>query len=1038
MLLGALVLAVVGSLAFHALPIEAYPDVGDTWVQVITQWPGHAPEEIEQKLTIPVERRLNGVPKQTAIRSVSIAGLSVVTLVFEDGVDGYFARQQVNERLGEVELPEGASKALGPLASPVGEILRFRLVNCATTRAEQCDESDVAVPPKTLGELKDLEEWVVERELLAVAGVADVASFGGTTTQYQVLVDPAALASYELVFSDVETALANANGNAGGGVLAFGPAALNVRGLGLLTPEQIADVPIAVRGGTPVRVRQIAQVSLGHRPRLGRVSVDADSDVVAATVLLRKGEAAQTVLAHVHDRIRDINRRVLPRGVKLAPYHDRTSLMEVTTHTVLKNLAEGLVLVTIVLFAFLGNVRAAAIVGVTIPLALLFAFVCMDRASIPANLLSIGAIDFGMIVDGSIVVVENVFRHVSERQERGAPFDLRGVVSAATREVARPMVFAIAIIVTAYLPIFTLQRVEGKLFAPMAWTVAFALLGALLLAVTLVPVLSTFFFRSRIKELHNPLLELVRRHYLRIVEAVIRRPRWAILAALVLLGGDLVMARHIGSEFLPHLDEGAVWMRATLPANVSMTEAEALVDGVHDGERDVPGIREILARYPEIRTLSTQLGRPDDGMDATGFYNVELLMVLDDKAKWRPEFHGDKERLIAAISADVNVIPGVLFGFSQPISDNVEEATSGVKGQLAIKIVGDDLDALEGFAERVARSIRDVPGVVDLGIFRELGQSNVHVDVARARAERYGLSVADVHCTLERGVGGRKVTEIVEGERRHDLVVRYQSDARDSVDLLRQLPIPIAGGRVVPLAEVADVSITEGASKIFREENRRYIAIKFGVRGRDLGGAVSEAQARVEREARIPANYRLKWAGELDNARRAAKRLALVIPATLAAIFVLLLAMFRRPKEALLVLVNVLITSPIGGLAALLLTGASFSVASGVGFLALFGVSVQTGVILVTYIHEKRVLGAPLDRAIVEAADLRLRPILMTALVATLGLLPAALSHGIGSDSQKPLAIVVVGGLFSSLMLSLFLLPMFYKLVFDRRPTVSS
>ncbi|HEX3849757.1 MAG TPA: efflux RND transporter permease subunit, partial [Polyangiaceae bacterium] len=692
-LVAALVLVGLGINALRNLPIEAYPDVADTWVQIITQWPGHAGEEVERQITVPTERVMNGVPKQNAIRSTSIAGLSVVTLIFEDGTDSYFARQQVLERLGQIDLPDGVTPGLGPLASPVGEILRYRLVNCAQTRAPECSGQDFDVPPRSLNDVKDLQEFVVERELLATPGVADVTSFGGTVKQYQVLVDPSKLAARSLTLTDVETALTNANGNAGGGVIAYGPESLNVRGIGLLRPEQIEAVAIAVHDGTAIRVRDVASVQVGYQPRLGRVSVNADTDVVAATILLRKGEQAQTVLEQVHARIEDLNRRILPRGVKLSPYHDRTDLMHLTTHTVRENLLVGVGLVTLILFAFLGNARAAIIVAVTIPLSLLIAFILMDYAKIPANLLSIGAVDFGMIVDGSIVMVENIFRIVTSKQEHGEQFDLREIVLGAAREVARPIVFAIGIIITAYLPIFTLERVEGKLFRPMAWTVGFALLGALVLAITVVPVLTTFLFKARLKEFDNPMLKLARRLYLPTLSRALRRPKLAFVVAGVLVALDVFMVHGVGSEFLPHLDEGAIWMRASMPSNISLTEAESLVDGVHGKARNITGIREILGKFPEINTTSAQIGRPDDGTDPTGFYNAEFLMVLNDRATWRAEFHSNKDELIAAINTEVSAIPGVVLGFSQPISDNVEEALTGVKGQLAVKIVGDDLNA---------------------------------------------------------------------------------------------------------------------------------------------------------------------------------------------------------------------------------------------------------------------------------------------------------------------------------------------------------
>ncbi len=1027
-MVSAVLLVLLGVNAFNNLPIEAYPDVADTWVQVITQWPGHAAEETERQVTIPTERVMNAVPKQTAIRSTSIAGLSVVTLIFEDGTDSYFARQQVVEKLGLVNLPDGASPVLGPMASPVGEIMRYRLVNCAQTKAVECTDADNKVAPKPLSDMKDLEEFVVERELLATAGVADVVSFGGTVKQYQVLVNPTQLAARGLALEDLQKALSDANGNAGGGIVVHGPDALNVRALGLLKPSQIGDVAVAVRDGTPVRVRDVATVQIGYQPRLGRVSVNADADVVSATILLRKGEQAQTVLDGVHERIRDINANVLPHGVKLSAYQDRTELMHLTTHTVTENLLVGIGLVTLILFVFLGNARAAFIVGITIPMSLLVAFVFMDFAKIPANLLSIGAVDFGMIVDGSIVMIENIFRIVTEKQSKQERYSLSEVVRNAAREVGTPIVFAILIIVTAYLPIFTLQRVEGKLFRPMAWTVAFALAGALVLAITVVPVLATFLFRGKLTEFHNPLLEVVRKNYLPSLARAVHKPKKAIMIAAVIVGADIVMARFVGTEFLPHLDEGSIWMRMSMPASISLKEAESLVDGVHVEGRNQTGVREILARYPEISSLAVNIGRPDDGTDPTGFYNAEFLINLKDRSEWRSEFHGKKDALIDSINDAVDVVPGVSLGFSQPISDNVEEAITGVKGQLAVKIVGNDLNALDDVADQIRRAIAPIHGVVDLGVFRELGQSNLHVEVNRERADRYGLSVAEIENVVEGGIGGKPVTSIVEGELRHDVAVRYEAASRDSVDAVRALLIPLPEGRTVPLGQVADVSIVAGASRIFREGNRRYIAIKFGVRDRDLGSTVDEAQAAVAKAVKVPAGYHVTWGGEFESARRAGKRLGLVIPGTIVLIFVLLFAMFRRPREALVILGNVLITAPVGGIAALLVTGTNFSVSSGVGFLALFGVSVQTGVILVAYINELRAEGLPIDDAIRKAADMRLRPIMMTALVATLGLLPAAVSSGIGSDSQKPLAIVVVGGLMSSLALSLYLLPMLYRL----------
>lgn len=1023
-----LVLVALGIHAYLSVPIEAYPDVGDTQVQVITQWPGHAAEELEREVTLPIERQMNTAPHQTAVRSVSIAGLSVVTVTFADGTNDYFARQQALERLSDLDLPDGVSPRLGPLASPIAEIMRYQLVSCAEQRVRECDAEDVKAEAKSLSELKDLEEWVVERELLRADGVADVVSFGGTIKQYQVLLSAGLLSARGLTLDDVESALRDANGNGGGGVITLGPEALNVRAIGLLAPDQIADVSVAVRDRVPVRVRDLGTVQVGYRPRLGRVSVNDHKDVVAAVVLLRRGDDAQAVLERLHEHITALNTRILPKGVKLHPYQDRSQLIALTTHTVLENLSAGIFLVTLVLFVFLGSPRAALVVAVTIPLSLLCAFLGMEALRIPANLLSIGAVDFGMIVDGSIVMVENIFRLVAERHERGERVELIQLVRGAAHEVARPIVFAIAIIVASYLPIFTLERVEGRLFRPMAFTVGFALLGSLLLAITLVPVLSSFVLRRPLRESKNWLLERVRGAYLPALSRLLLKPRRVFVWVALLLAADVAFYQAIGSEFLPHLNEGALWVRASMPANISLAEAEHLVDGYDANGRHVLGMREILRTFPEVSTMAVQLGRPDDGTDPTGFFNAEFLLVTKDRREWRPQFGGRRERLEDAMSAALSVIPGVTFGFSQPISDNVEEALTGVKGQLSIKIIGDDLNALDDLGSRIAQEIAPVPGVRDLGIYREIGQSNLHVEIDRRRAERLGLRVHDVERVVEDGVGGRTVTKIVEGERSHDLLVRYREELRDRVDTIARLPVPTEAGHAVPLAEVAKLRIQGGASRIYREDGQRYLALKFSVRDRDLGSTVAEARARVQRAVRIPEGYSVVWGGEFESAQRAGKRLSFVIPATIALIFALLFTMFRRSHEAALILANVLVTSPFGGLLALLATKTNLSVSAGVGFLALFGVSVQTGVILVSYINEVRARGVPLEEAIVHAADLRLRPIMMTALVATLGLLPAAVSHGIGSDSQKPIAIVVVGGLISSLALSLFTLPLLYRI----------
>lgn len=993
-----------GAYAFSRLPIEAYPDVADTWVQVITQWPGHAAEEVERQVSLPVEIEMSGVPKRTHLRSTSIFGLSVVTLIFDDGTDSYFARQQVLERLQNVTLPEGANVDLGPLASPIGEIYRYV----------------VKGPGRTLSELKTIEDWQIERQIRSVPGVADVVAFGGTTKQYQVLVEPERLAAHGLALNDVLDAISRSNLNAGGGFLEVGPQAVNVRGVGLIQkPEEILNIAIrSGESGTPTYVRDVARVEVGFAPRLGMVGLNDEDDVVQATVLMRKGEQAGEVLQRVQEKVAEINAgNILPEGVRITPYHDRTKLIGTTTHTVLHNMTEGIALVAVILFVFLGNLRSAAIVAATIPLSLLFAFVCMHLVRVPANLLSIGAVDFGMIVDGAVVMVENIFRHLAERHEAGEKPKVLPVIRLAAAEVARPMVFSVSIIVMAYLPIFTLERVEGKLFTPMAFTVAFALGGSLLLALTVAPVLSSYLLNGPLHEFDNPLLRWRKTVYMRVLAWALEHRKIVIGTALVIAGFGVFLARHVGSEFLPHLDEGSIWVRASMPANISFTEARGLV----------VSMRRALREFPEVTIVSSQSGRPDDGTDPTGFYNAEFFVQLKDHDEWRPQFHKDKDALVSAMAKRLDEIPGVGFGFSQPIADNVEEATSGVKGQLAIKIYGQDLETLDQLATQIANQVQTVRGVNDFGIFRELGQTNLAIEVDRTRAGQFDLDVSDVQDVIETGVGGKAVTQIIEGETRFDLVVRMTEAARSNVDELRRLPIGNKSGKLIPLGQVATLKMVSGASRIFREDGARYIALKFSVRDRDLGSTVDEAQAVVAKNVPTPNGYRVVWSGEFESARRANKRLAIIVPITLAGIATLLLLALRSPRDALVLLLNVAITSPVGGIVALYATGANFSVSSGVGFLALFGTSVQTGLILVTYFQQLRSEGRETNDAILLGCELRLRPVMMTALVATFGLLPAALSRGIGSDSQRPLAIVIVGGLLGSLILSLILLPTLYR-----------
>jgi len=1007
----AILLLAWGAISFHQLPVEAYPDVANNYVEIITQWPGRAAEEVEQQVTIPLEVVMNGVPGVAHLRSFSIFGLSDLKLVFDDDTENSWNRERVLERLSQVTLPAGVSPQMGTDWSPVGQIYFF------TLRSTN--------PNYDVMDLKSIEDWIIEKNLKAVPNIVDVATFGGPTREYQVRVDPNKLVSYGLSIGQVEQQLANNNVNAGGSFIQSGLQQINVRAVGLVsTVHDIEETVIMSKNGTPLRVKDIATVAQGPKIRLGQFAraihheggtiIDND-DVVSAWVPMRKGADAEVALEGLHAKVKELNERILPPGVKIVPFIDRSDLVRYTTHTVLHNLSEGIVLVVVVLFLFLGNVRGAIIVALTVPFALLFAATCLKLKGIPANLLSLGALDFGMVVDGAVVMVENIVRHMSHPE--GSYKTPMERIRDAAHEVQRPVFFAIAIIITAYLPIFTLQRVEGRLFHPMAWTVAFALLGALLFSILVAPVLSSFLFTKGVSEWHNPILEFLKMRYR---EAV----RWAIEHRLVtagvagfalLLSVYLSVGGVIGSEFLPHLDEGSLWVRGTLAPST----------GPDEGVRLANQARILLCSFPEATECTSQVGRPDDGTDTTGFFNTEYFVGLKPKEHWRPVFHEDKERLIAAMQRELNKIPGVIWNFSQPIADNMEEAVSGVKGELAVKIYGDDLRLLEQKADQIVGIMRNIRGVEDLGVLRVMGQPNLNFIVDRKQAARYQINVADIQDAIQTAVGGNAVSQVLQGEQRYDLVVRYDAPYRDTKQAIENIRLLSPSGARISLDQLSIVQVRDGASEIYREANSRYIAIKYSVRGRDLGGAVEEAIKKVGEQANLPRGYHIDWEGEYESQQRSQKRLQIVLPLTILGIFIILYTMFGSAKWAVLLLANVAM-APIGGLVALLVTGTNFSVSSGVGFLALFGVSVQTGVIMLEYINQLRARGHTIEEAAVDGAVLRLRPIMMTMLVATFGLLPAALSRGIGSDSQRPFAIVIVGGLLAALLLSIFLLPTLY------------
>ena len=1018
---GALVLFVWGILSFHALPIEAYPDVADTYAQVITQWPGHAAEEVEQQITVPLEVELNGVAHLTHLRSVSLMGLSVITIIYDDDITTFNARQEVLDRLQNVTLPPGVSSGIGPDYSPIGQIMFYTLTSTN--------------PKYDVMELKALNDWFVVNQLKSVPNIVDVNPFGGPTREYQVQLDPNKLVSYSLTLPQVEQALIANNINAGGGFIERGQQALNVRAVGLMqTTDDIGATVVKVLNGTPVRVRDLGNVVQAPKVRLGQLgrtvhkqdgSIVNDDDVVEGIVLLRKGAVAETTLESLHQKIDQLNGTrgkpgLLPQGVKLVPHLDRSELMHHTTHTVLRNLTDGVLLVTLVLFLFLGNVRSALIVAVTIPFSLLFAAILLDLRHIPANLLSLGALDFGMVVDGSVVMVENILRHTSFGDHKKT---FREIVAVAAHEVQRPVFFARIIIIVSYLPIFTLQRVEGRLFSPMAWTVAFALLGALIFALFIAPVLCNYFFSRELKEWRNPVLDWLNKTYARTLDWCFDHLKFTLAMGLLALGLMLFFALSgiIGSEFLPHLDEGAIWVRGTLAPSTGPSSSIDMAKRA----------RLVLATFPEVKQVVSQLGRPDDGSDASGFYNTEFFVDLRPREQWRADFHGRKDELIAAMDKQLQQFPGVDWNFSQPISDNVEEAVSGVKGELAVKLFGKDLRTLEEKADQIQGVMSQIPGVADLGTFQVRGQPNVNVNVDRAAADRFGINVADIQDAIETAVGGKAVSQILIGEQRFDLTVRYQPQYRRTVEDIGNIRLVAPSGERVSLAQLSHITLDDGASTIYREGNQRYIAIKYSVRGRDLGSTVRQAIDEVGQKVKLPESYHLDWTGEYESQQRANRRLAIIVPVTLLLMAFILYSAFGSWKWVFLILAVVAL-SPLGGFLSLLITGTHFSVSSGLGFLALIGVSVEIGVIMIEYINQLRTRGMPVREAAKEGAALRLRPIMMTMLVATLGLLPAAMSHDIGSDSQRPFAIVIVGGLIVELIVSVILWPTLY--VFWARP----
>jgi cobalt-zinc-cadmium resistance protein CzcA len=998
----AALLLAAGIYSFKRLPVDAYPDLSPPQVEISAQWQGRAPEEVERLITVPLEVEMNGIPNVEVVRSISLYGLSDVRITFQPGTDNYFARQQVFERLAGVSLPDGVAGDIAPLFSPSGLIYRYVLES----------------PDRSPMELKTLEDWVIERQYKSVPGVADDSGLGGPTMQYQVLLDPAKVAAVGLSVPLIVESLSANNSNAGGGFYSQGGQFYYVRGLGrLTTPEDIGNVVVSVHNGTPVLVKDVAQVAIGEAPRLGQFGFNNRDEAVEGVILMRTGEQAQVVLDRVEKKTKELNDSILPKDVKIHPFYDRRDLIALTTRTVEDNLLRGMLLVLVILIFFLYDFRSGLIVAATIPLSLLFAFICLDLKHVPANLLSIGAIDFGILVDAAVVMVENIFRRLAINREEGDPLTTSEVIVQAAAEVDRPIFYAVAVIIAAFLPIYALTGPSGALFRPMADTTIFALIGALLLSLTLVPALCFWALRN-VRERRNVVFEAIRSVYVRGLDGCLAHPWVTTTVSVALFALSLLLIPGIGAEFMPHLDEGSLWVRANMPSTISFEEASKIS----------PQVRAILRSFPEVTVVSSELGRPDDGTNPTGFFNDEFFVGLKPYSEWKGRYH-NKAQLIEAIDEKLRAFPGIVFNFTQPAEDAVDEAETGLKSALAVKIFGPDLAVLEDRGNAIKTVLQKVRGIGEISVIRQLGQPSLTVTVDRARIARYGINVADINGLIEAAVGGTAATQVVQGERSFDLVVRLKPEFRQTPEAIRNILVATPGGQQVPLKELADVREVSGASFIYREDNSRYIGVQYSIKDRDLAGAVEDAQRQVAKAVQVPAGYRVVWGGEYENYTASKKQLQIIVPVTLLVIFMLLFMLYSNFKFPMITVAAVLISGPIGGLLALYLTHTPFSVSSGIGFIALFGVSVQTAVIFISYANELRQRGLGIAEATREAAILRLRPIMMTALVAALGLLPAALSTGIGSDTQKPFALVIVGGLFSRLLISVFLMPALYALV---------
>ena len=1013
-------LLIAGIITFNNMPIEAFPDVTNTEISVITQWPGRSAEEVEKFVTTPIEIALNPVQKKVSLRSTSVFGLSYIKLVFDDGVVDKDARSQVTNLLANADLPEGIQPSVQPPTGPTGELFRYTLKSSFRDQRE----------------LKTMQDWIVDRQIRAVPGVADLVSFGGKVKTYEIQVNPEKLATLGITPLDLYTAVNKSNVNIGGDIINKNNQAYVVRGIGLLNNiNEIKNIVVQNVNGIPVLVKDVADVEMSNLPRLGFVSrADAvfdkdgkrsvvnDDDVVEGIVVMRKGENPSQVIQAVKAKIEDINKRVLPRDTKIVPFYNRENLINYATSTVLHNLFEGILLVTLLISLFMFNWRTTLIVSIVIPLSLLFAFICLNLMGMSANLLSLGAVDFGIIIDGAVVMVEGLFVVLDQKakdvgMDRFNKMTKKGLIKKDGARLAKAIFFSKLIIISGLLPIFAFQKVEGKMFSPLAYTLGFALLGALITTLTLVPVLIRLLLNKNVRERHNPVVHFVTERLMTGFDFTYRHKRITLIVAAAIIGTGLFSFKFLGTEFIPELNEGAIWLRVQLPYSASLDKSIEISKQV----------RASMMQFPQVKNIISQTGRPDDGTDVTGFYNNEFNIQLYPQEEWKPKI--SKEELIDQMTKKMSNIPGVDLNFSQPISDNIEEAVSGVKGSICVKIFGDSLDYMEGKATEVYNVMKSVKGLTDLGVIKNIGQPELDIELNQQKMSLYGVTTADANAVIEMAIGGKVATMLYEGIQKYDIRIRFPEKYRNTVDQIGNLMIPTSNGSKVPIREIADITMKTGPCLIFRDANRRYAVVKFSVRDRDMGSAVAEAQAKVNKAVKLKNGYDMIWQGDFENQQRAVKRLAQVVPLSLILIFILLFVMFGNMKDAGLVFLNVPFAI-VGGIAVLFLTGTNFSISAGIGFIALFGICILSGVLLISAFKDniENLKGQKnlLQISIRQGVRTMIRPVMMTALMAAIGLLPAAISHGIGSESAQPLARVVIGGIICAMFFSLLVFPLLF------------